>query len=92
VQKEVSHKGQDPDQHIEYLVSEDSDVLVKILDIHDGHVEIQRGEQEDFKEEKDGKDVDSKRLKIKGAQVETYSLNEFAKFIESDKLKPDWEV
>jgi len=84
IEKEIDHKWQKAEQEIEYLVSKESDVLAKIVDISDGYVEIQRWEREDTK--------DGQKLKIKWVSTENYSLNEFAKYIESEKLRPDWQL
>jgi len=90
--KDVDHKWQKPDQKIEYLVGTESDTLVKIVDINDGYVEIQRWEIEDTKTKKWKKEIKWHKLKIKWASTEKYSLNEFAKYIESEKLKADWKI
>jgi len=92
IQKWVEYKGKDPEQPIEYLTSSESDTLVKIISVQDWFVEIQRWEQEDYKEWKWKKEVEWVRLKIKWAETETYSLNEFAKYIENEELDPNWKI
>jgi len=92
VEKDIDYKWQKDKQPIEYLTSKESDVLVKVVSIWNGQVEIQRWEQEDTKEKKWKDEEEVKKLKIKWAEVESYTLNEFARFIESEKLIPDWKL
>ena len=92
VAKKIDHPGEKPEQTIEYLKGTDSDTLVKINSIDDRYVEIQRGEIKDITKEEKGKKVTDQELKIKGAPVEKYTLNEFAAFVEWEKLQADWKL
>lgn len=92
VAKNIDHWGKSEDRKVEFLRGTKSDTLVKIISFNDGFVEIQRGEVEDTKVKKWKEEVDGHKLKIKGAEVESYSLNEFARFVEHEELVPDWKL
>jgi len=87
--EKIEHGGKIEDREIEFMHGKESDTLVKIVNITDGFVEIQRWEIKDTKDKKWNEWHD---LHITGVEIETYTLNEFARFIESEKLVPDWKL
>ena len=92
IQKGIDHPWEKSEQKIEFLKGTESDTLVKVLDVNDRYVEIQRGEIKDLPKKNDDQKHTDQQLNIKWADIEKYTLNEFAKFIEWEKLVPDWKL